>query len=91
MPRNSKTRTAQHKGPIRFVEYPEAQGRKVAQLRFWHSPSDAQAVTVHFTDGTRIHIALEALLRVETEVAELKHGNLRTTKTYRPVVGSPVL
>jgi hypothetical protein len=90
MPSNSRTKTAQYRGPKRFVEYPEAQGRIVERLRFWHSPSDGQAVTVHFADGMRIHIAIEALLRVETEVAAIKNGDLRTTKTYRPVLGAPI-
>ncbi len=88
MPRNND---AHYKGPKRFVEYKEAGGRTVEYLRFWHSPADAQAVTIQFTDGTRIHIGIETLLRVRTEIGRLEDGDLKVSKTYRPILGSPVL
>jgi len=78
-------------GPERYVEYREAEGKTIARLRYWHSPADAQAVTVHLTDGTRVHIGLEPLLKVDTEVRQIKDGNLKITKTYRSILGSPVL
>ena len=87
MPRIGET---SYKGPKRFIEYQEARGRTVEYLRFWHSPADAQAITVHFTDGTRIHIGIEALLKVETEVGQLVEGDLKISKTYRTIVGSLV-
>lgn len=87
MPKNKEIR---YKGPKRFIEYKEAHGRTVERLRFWHSPADGQAVTVHFTDGTRIHIGIEALLKVDTEIGKLVDGDLKVGKTYRSIVGSPV-
>jgi hypothetical protein len=88
MPKNNGIR---YKGPKRFIEYKEARGRTVEYLRFWHSPAADQAVIVQFTDGTRVHIGLEALLKVQVEIGCLEEGDLKVSKTYRPVVGSPVL
>ena len=88
MPKNNEIR---YKGPKRFIEYKEARGRTLEYLRFWHSPADAQAVIVQFTDGTQIHIGIETVLKVSTEVGRLAEGNLKVSRTYRPVVGSPVL
>ena len=87
MPRNNEAR---YKGPKRFIEYKEASGRTVEHLRLWHSPADAQAITVQFTDGTRIHIGIEALLRVQTEIGRLGDGDLKVSKTSQPILGSPV-
>jgi hypothetical protein len=64
-PANGRPR---YKGPKRFIEYKEAQGRTVSLCDFWHSSADAQAVTIHFTEGTRIHIGIEPLLKVETKL-----------------------
>jgi len=86
-----KNKEIRYKGPKRFIEYKEARGKTVEYLRFWHSPADAQAVIVQFTDGTRVHIGIEALLRVSTEVGRLTEGSLKVSKTYLPVAGSPVL
>ena len=80
MPKNNEIR---YKGPKRFIEYKEAHGRIIKYLRFWHSPADAQAVIVQFTDGTQIHIGIEALLRVQAEMGRLEDGDLKVNKTYR--------
>lgn len=82
---------SRYTGPSRFVEYPEAAGKTVAQLRFWHSPAEAQAITIQFTDGTRVHIGIEALLKVKTEVGQFENHNLKVKKTYRTIIGAPVL
>jgi hypothetical protein len=87
MPRKRERR---YRRPRRFVEYQEAQGRTIESLRFWHSPAEAQAITVHFTDGTHIHIGIEPLLKVQAEAGQLGDGDLAISKTYPAVVGSPV-
>ena len=87
----STRKESRYTGPERYVEYQEAEGKTIAQLRYWHSPADSQAVTVHFTDGTRVHIGIEPLLKVKTEVGQIKDGDLKITKTYRTILGSPVL
>ena len=48
-------------------------------------------VTVHFSDGTRIHIGIEPLLKVETEVGQIKNGDLKIHKPDPSIVGSPIL
>ncbi len=85
-----RSREPHYRGPKRFIEYKEAQGRTIESLRFWHSPADAQAVTVHFTDGMRIHIGIESLLKVGVEVGHMKDGDLEISKAYPIVVGPRV-
>ena len=77
-------------GPKRYVEYKEAAGKTVEHLRYWHSPQNGQMVSIHFTDGMRISIQIEPLLRVTTDIDLLKEGNLELQKTYRPIMGSPI-
>jgi hypothetical protein len=77
-------------GPKRYFEYKTAEGRTVQYLRYWHSPSGGQAVVVQFTDGTRIRIGVEPVLRVETEIGVLRDGNLQDVEKHPPILGAPV-
>jgi hypothetical protein len=47
------------------------------------APADAQAITVHLTDGTRIHIGAEPVLKVQSEIGRLENGDLKITKSIR--------
>lgn len=76
-------------GPKRYVEYKEAAGKTVEYVRYWHSPQNGQMVSIQFTDGMRVSIQIEPLLRVTTEIDLLKDGNLESQKAYRPVLGVP--
>jgi len=77
-------------GPKRYVEYKEAEERTVQQVRYWHSPPGGQAVIIQFTDGTCVHIAIEPIISVKTEVGALRDGDLKIDKTYAAIIGSPV-
>lgn len=77
-------------GPKRYVEYTTAEGRTVQYLRYWHSPSGGQAVVIQFTDGTRIRIGIEPILRVEAETSVLRNGNLQDVARHPPILGAPV-
>lgn len=86
----SRRMESRHTPPQRYVEYKEAEGRTVQSLRYWHSPENGQAVSIQFTDGTRVHIGVGALLKVKTEIGALRNGDLKIEKTYPTIVGSPV-
>jgi len=86
----AKEKTKKYNGPKRYVEYEEAEGRTVQFVRYWHSPRDGQAVVIQFTDGMRIHVGLEPVLRVLTEVSVLHEGDLKDVETYPPILGAPV-
>jgi hypothetical protein len=86
----SRRTQPRHTPPQRYVEYKEAEGRTVQSLRYWHSPENGQAVSIQFTDGTRVHIGIGSLLKVKTEIGALRNGDLKIDKTYPTIVGSPV-
>jgi len=86
----AKQKEWHYTGPKRYVEYKEAAGKTVECVRYWHSPQNGQMVSIQFTDGMRISIQIQPLLRVTTEIDLLKDGNLVPQKTYRPVLGTPV-
>ncbi len=86
----AKKRTERYTGPKRYVEYKEAQGRTVQYVRYWHSPPGGQGVVIQFTDGTRIHVGIEPVLRVQAEIGILRDGNLQDIETYPPILGTPV-
>jgi len=86
----AKKKTKKYTGPKRYVEYKEAEGRTVQFLRYWHSPRDGQAVVVQFTDGMRIHVGLEPVLRVQTEISVLRDGDLHDVEEYPPILGAPI-
>jgi len=84
----AKEKAKKYTGPKRYVEYAEAEGRTVQFLRYWHSPPDGQAVVIQFTDGTRIRVSLEPVLRVQTETSVLRDGDLQNVKEYPPILGA---
>lgn len=86
----AKQKQWRYTGPKRYVEYKEAAGKTVEYVRYWHSPQNGQMVSIQFTDGMRISIQIQPLLRVTTEIDLLKDGNLEPQKMYRPVLGTPV-
>ena len=86
----AKEKTKKYTGPKRYVEYAEAEGRTVQFVRYWHSPRDGQAVVIQFTDGTRIHLGLEPVLRVQTEISILREGDLDDVQEYPPILGAPI-
>ncbi len=86
----AKEKAKKYTGPKRYVEYKEAEGRTVQFVRYWHSPRDGQAVVIQFTDGTRIHLGLEPVLRVQTEISILREGDLDDVQEYPPILGAPI-
>ncbi len=47
-------------------------------------------MVIQFTDGTRIHVGIEPVLRVQAEIGIFRDGNLQGIETYPPVLGAPV-
>jgi hypothetical protein len=86
----AKEKAKKYTGPKRYVEYKEAEGRTVQFLRYWHSPRDGQAVVIQFTDGMRIHLGLDPVLRVQTEVSVLRDGDLHDVEKYPPILGARI-
>ncbi len=82
--------TENYSGPKRYVEYREAEGHTVRYVRYWHSPSNGQAVVIQFTDGLRIYVGIEPVLRVQTEIAVLRDGDLHDVERRPPILGAPV-
>lgn len=83
-------KTRRYRGPKRYVEYKEAEGRTVQYVRYWHSPENGQAVVIQFTDGTRIHVGIDPVLRVQTEIGVLRDGDLRDVQKHPAILGAPV-
>ncbi len=52
--------------------------------------SGTQGVVIQFTDGARIHVGIEPVLRVQAEIGILCDGNLKVVETYPPILGAPI-
>ena len=68
--------------PDTFVDYPDASGKTIEQLRYYSDPSSGNEVHIRFSDGTSLSLKLTNDIRVEAEFYRVSDGDVEVLRHY---------
>ena len=71
--------------PMSFMEYPEATGKTVENIRFYTDPSGAPELHIRFADSTALTMKFYVPLTVEAELYRTQEGDVKTLRKYPDV------
>ena len=68
--------------PTPFMEYPEATGKTVENIRYYNDPSGTPELHIRFADSTSLSLKFYVPLKVEAELYRTHEGDVQTLKRY---------